>query len=480
MEEFLLSGGLAADELDVVHQKQVCVAVFFAELHVFVLAQGGDELVGEGLGVDVNDVVVGEALLQAGGDGVEQMRFAKAGRTVDKQGIVGPGGVVGDSQGSVVGKAVRGADHELVKGELRVEPGRFGRGLFLRKGGHFLFADDVHLDLLVKQVAHAACADAHVQLHEVGAGDRVERDLRLAGNGLGQERLACARRPNEKRAFRHGRADLLVFVRMVQEINQLDQGFLGLVLARYIREGNARIGLHIDLGVALAEIAHAAEAAEAAAAAPHEPHDELADGEEEHDRQDPVVKKAFQGRAFPRDNLGEGDFVLFQARQKLRVLGAARDVDLFVVGIARRGRQALVTDFHLGEFAFVHHLQERAVRDVVDLGFPQGREHVLVQQHDDEKGQDIIKVQRPASIAVVAVFLVVHVALLIAGYFSLFYRLGRKAASRKCEKMTNYALLEGSPFPPGGKGLPGRPGKRGAARAFCIHYMNFVYLPRGG
>ena len=43
---------------------------------------------------------------------------------------------------------------------------------------------------LLEQVAHAAGADAHEHLHEVGAGDAEERHARLARDGLGEQRLA--------------------------------------------------------------------------------------------------------------------------------------------------------------------------------------------------------------------------------------------------------------------------------------------------
>ncbi len=45
---------------------------------------------------------------------------------------------------------------------------------------------------LLEQVADAAGADADEHLDEVGAGDRVERDACLAGDGAGQQRLAGA------------------------------------------------------------------------------------------------------------------------------------------------------------------------------------------------------------------------------------------------------------------------------------------------
>ena len=61
---------------------------------------------------------------------------------------------------------------------------------------------------LLEQVAHAARADADVQLHKVGAGDGQKFDARLAGDGLGEQRLARARRADEQHALGDARAHL--------------------------------------------------------------------------------------------------------------------------------------------------------------------------------------------------------------------------------------------------------------------------------
>ena len=54
---------------------------------------------------------------------------------------------------------------------------------------------------LLEEVAHAAGADADEHLHEVGAGDGEERHAGLAGDGLGQQRLAGARRAHHQHAL---------------------------------------------------------------------------------------------------------------------------------------------------------------------------------------------------------------------------------------------------------------------------------------
>src|SRR5690606_8563668 len=55
---------------------------------------------------------------------------------------------------------------------------------------------------LLEQVAHARGADADEHLDEVGAADREERDVGLAGYRAGQQRLARARLADEQHALR--------------------------------------------------------------------------------------------------------------------------------------------------------------------------------------------------------------------------------------------------------------------------------------
>ena len=86
MEKFLLRGVLARDELDIVHEKEVGVAVFVTELEVLAAADGVDQLVCELVALDVDDVIVRVLALDLVGDGIEQVRLAEAGLAVDEQG----------------------------------------------------------------------------------------------------------------------------------------------------------------------------------------------------------------------------------------------------------------------------------------------------------------------------------------------------------------------------------------------------------
>ena len=116
VEELLLERLLALDELDVVDEEHVALAVPPLERAGRVVADRLDELVHERLGGDVADVEPREVLGHVVPDRLEQVGLSEAGRPDDEQRVVGPGGRLGDRERRGVGEAVRGADHEAVEG----------------------------------------------------------------------------------------------------------------------------------------------------------------------------------------------------------------------------------------------------------------------------------------------------------------------------------------------------------------------------
>ena len=62
---------------------------------------------------------------------------------------------------------------------------------------------------LLEHVAHARGAYAHEHFHKVGAGNREERDLGLAGDGPGEQSLTGAGRAGHEHAARDTAAELL-------------------------------------------------------------------------------------------------------------------------------------------------------------------------------------------------------------------------------------------------------------------------------
>ena len=154
VEELLLGLLLAGDELDVVEQKQVGVAVFVAEFQVFALADGLDQLVRELLAGDIDDVDVGVPLLHLGGDGVEQVGLAQAGVAVEEERVIHVRRLLHHGQRRVVGDDVGGSDDEFFKGELGIELDEVIFGFAVPVAVHVLLTEDLQRDVGAEDVLH--------------------------------------------------------------------------------------------------------------------------------------------------------------------------------------------------------------------------------------------------------------------------------------------------------------------------------------
>ena len=115
VEKFLLRAVLARDELDIVHEQQIRVAVFLAEVFGRAGADGFDHLIDELLALDVGNlrrrIVVADGLA----DGEQKVRLAEAGVAVDQQGVIRLAGILRHGDGRCVGKLVARTDDEAVK-----------------------------------------------------------------------------------------------------------------------------------------------------------------------------------------------------------------------------------------------------------------------------------------------------------------------------------------------------------------------------
>ena len=191
VEEALAGVLLAGDELDVVDEEDVGLAVLVAEVLDAVLPQGGDEVVGEmlGAGVEVAPALVGYGVA----DCVQQMGLAEAHACVDEERVVGCAGLVGDGDSGGVGEAVGLADDERrervagVQGRAgaahpRVRRGRLGYGRGNRSIAQDLVADgpvcprpalqrpdDQRRHALLETLGDEAAGDAHGELPALGA-----------------------------------------------------------------------------------------------------------------------------------------------------------------------------------------------------------------------------------------------------------------------------------------------------------------------
>ena len=82
---------------------------------------------------------------------------------------------------------------------------------------------------LLEQIADAACAHADEHLDEIRTRDREERHIRFARNRAREQCLAGSRRPDQQHAFRNAPAEFLEFLRVLQEIDDFVELFLGFI-----------------------------------------------------------------------------------------------------------------------------------------------------------------------------------------------------------------------------------------------------------
>ena len=226
---------------------------------------------------------------------LEDLAAAEAIRAVDhdlaveaagteQRGIEDVGAVRGGDEDDVVLhlEAVH-LDEELVQRLLALVVAAAETGAAVAADGVDLVHEDDagrRLLRLLEEVAHARGADADEHLDEVGAGDREERDARLAGDRAREQRLAGAGRPVQEHALRDPRAERLELLRVLEELLDLVQ-----LLDRLVRAGDVlerdlrRVGRHA-LRAALPEAHHLR------AAALHLVHEEDPEPDQEDERQE--------------------------------------------------------------------------------------------------------------------------------------------------------------------------------------------------
>ncbi len=123
VEKLLLRPLLAGQELDVVDEEKIDVAIALLEVDRLLEADGVDELVHEGLATDVEVPDSHLAPQHLVADGLHQVGLPEPDATVDIQRVVGAGRLLGDGGRRGVGELVARADHERVEGVARVQPG---------------------------------------------------------------------------------------------------------------------------------------------------------------------------------------------------------------------------------------------------------------------------------------------------------------------------------------------------------------------
>src|SRR5947209_1259191 len=186
-------------------------------------------------------------------------------RGIEDVGTVGGG----DEDHALVGLEPVHLDEELVQRLLALVVTAAQAGAPMAADGvDLVHEDDARRVLLalLEQVAHSGGADANEHLDEIGSGDREERNVRLSRDRLRQQRLPGAGRTNEQHALRDLAAELLELLRILEEVDDLAQLFLGFVDAGDVLERHlvlllrdqprARLAEGERLGAAALHLAH--------------------------------------------------------------------------------------------------------------------------------------------------------------------------------------------------------------------------------
>ena len=209
---------------------------------------------------------------------------------------------------------------------------------------------------------------------------------------LCQHRFASARRANQQCALWQLCTDGSVLVRVVQEVHDFGQGFLGLILTGDIGKGLAGLGLGVNLGVGFAEAHHVA-----AHVLHHLFLQPLTDRDNEHNRHNVGDEHAQQGRGL-RGNLGsELDTGIEQTACQLVIREDAglveRVLALVVLGLEGDLLVLLVVSDGL-DLTLVHHGDELVVADLGHLPLQQAWKQQPVEHHKHEQHDRIIEDQR--------------------------------------------------------------------------------------
>ena len=308
------------------------------EVHKVGAGEAGREL-GQALEVDVGGQrlalgVHADDLLAAGDVGAVHRDLAVEAARAQQGGVEDVGTVGGrDEDHSLVGLEAVHLDEQLVERLLALVVTATQAGATLATDGIDLVDEDDGgaggLGLL-EEVAHAGGAHAHEHLHEVRARDGEEWHARLAGDGLGEQRLARARRAHEQHAARNLGTHLLEALGFGEEVADLLELLDGLVNAGHVGELDLGTGLLGGLGLG------ASEAHGLAVLVLHAAHEVDEHGEHqqrghhgEHDRLEPLVAGVVH-------RVGDGGVARHQLGEAVGAgVGAREALELVILALVR-------------------------------------------------------------------------------------------------------------------------------------------------
>src|SRR5690606_8695261 len=209
--------------------------------------------------------------------------------------------------------------------------------------------------------------------------DGEEGHRRLAGNSLGQQCLAGARWADQQHALGNARPEPSILLRILEEVDDLNQLRLGFINASDIGKGHAGILLHEYLCTALANAQEAPHALFLSEASEQEEPDPKEDYARQNRRQDVAQPGAFH-------HAGVGHAILRQAIRQIGFDAGGHDRRL---ATAVRRFQApgdrAVRHQYFGDTPFRQRLLEFTVWYGLDRlsGLPVALQHQQQQDRDD-------------------------------------------------------------------------------------------------
>ena len=170
---------------------------------------------------------------------------------------IGTVGGCHDDDAGVVAKAIH-LHQQLVQGLLTLVVTAAQTGAALTANSVDLVDEDDGRSVLlglIKQVADTAGAHAHVQLHEVGAGNGEEGYAGLTGNCLCDQGLTGTGRAHQQNALGNTGAQRHILLGLLEEVHNLFQIGLFLVGTCHIPEGDLFLVVGVGhLGAGLAKV----------------------------------------------------------------------------------------------------------------------------------------------------------------------------------------------------------------------------------
>src|SRR5439155_5819655 len=229
---------------------------------------------------------------------------------------------------------------------------------------------------LLEQVAHTGSAHAHEHLHEVRPADAEERHARFAGDRFGQEGLARPRRADDQDALRNAPPQLLEFVRVFEELDDLDNFFLGLINPGHVGK------CHFFAVFRQEPRAAPAERQRLVAADLHLSHQKEPERQEENERPPRHEERDVPGVVFRR--LGVDRDVMFP--EHLDQIGVFDHIGLEWPPVFEHAVDVIAADGDVPDIALLDPADELTELDLFVRGLPlEGEE---VEQQDHEQADD--------------------------------------------------------------------------------------------